>query len=68
MTEVKPTMHRRMTEDEYRAAAKAIYAPGHGGSFSDGDINVDGDAIVSSSDTGAYVAAWVWVEAEATPE
>lgn len=28
---------------------------------SDGDIQIDGDAEVSPSDQGAFVAAWVWV-------
>ena len=45
----------------YRKAAQAIYAGGTGGQFSDGDINIDDDAVVSESDEGAYVAAWVWV-------
>ncbi len=28
------------------------------------DIEIDGDAIVSRSETGAFVAAWVWVSNE----
>jgi hypothetical protein len=27
----------------------------------DGEIEIDDDAIVSESDEGAYVQAWVWV-------
>lgn len=27
----------------------------------DADIDVDTDAVVSYSDTGAYVQCWVWV-------
>lgn len=50
----------------YRQAAKRLYY-GHGGTFSDGDIDIDSDAVVSESDEGAYVAAWVWVPATETP-
>lgn len=28
----------------------------------DGEIEIDDDAIVSESDEGAYVQAWVWVD------
>ncbi|MGH9691021.1 MAG: hypothetical protein ACRD4C_08090 [Candidatus Acidiferrales bacterium] len=28
----------------------------------EGDIEVDDDAVVSISDGGAYVQAWIWVE------
>jgi len=45
------------------SAAKDNYT-GCGGEYSDGDINVDDDAVVSQSDKGAYVAAWVWVTNE----
>lgn len=45
---------------QYRLAAEMMYC-GHGGQFEDGDINIDSDAVVSESDEGAYVAAWVWV-------
>lgn len=48
----------------FREKARGIYANGCGGDFSDGDINVDDDAVVSESDEGAYVAAWVWVPQE----
>ena len=51
----------RLSDPEYRRKAQEIYASGTGGQFGDGDINVDDDAIVSESDEGAYVAAWVWV-------
>jgi hypothetical protein len=30
----------------------------------EGEVEVDGNAIVSSSDTGAYVMAWVWIDEE----
>lgn len=29
----------------------------------DGEVEIDSNAIVSESDTGAYVQAWVWVDA-----
>lgn len=32
----------------------------------DGTIEVDDGAKVSHSDNGAYVQAWVWVEAESS--
>jgi hypothetical protein len=44
------------TANAYRAAAKDEYV-------SEGAIEIDSDAIVSSSLLGAYVAAWVWVDA-----
>ncbi len=44
-----------MTEEEYRDEAYRVWA-------SDGEIEIDADAVVSvSEDGGAYVAAWVWV-------
>jgi hypothetical protein len=46
--------------EDYRNKARDRYT-GHGGDFSDGDIDIDVDAVVSHSDEGAYVAAWVWV-------
>lgn len=50
--------------EKYRAAARAQYADG-----SNNDIEIDADAIVSESDEGAFVAAWVWVgKAEAFPD
>jgi len=30
----------------------------------DGGLEIDEDAIVSDSERGAYVAAWVWVDCE----
>lgn len=42
-------------DDAFISAAKEKHVSG------DGEINVDDDAIVSQSDKGAYVAAWVWV-------
>lgn len=57
----KHTMARKTSDKiRYRNAASEMYT-GHGGQFSDGDINVDANAVVSQSDEGAYVAAWVWV-------
>jgi hypothetical protein len=34
----------------------------------DGEIEVDEDAVVSESDDGAYVQAWVWVYAPQADE
>lgn len=53
------------TEDRteaYRRAAKALHEV-------DGEIEIDPDATVSfGDDSGAYVAAWVWVpDAEVDP-
>lgn len=44
----------------YREKAKELHVW-----YSDGDVNVDECAVVSESDEGAYVAAWVWVPREA---
>lgn len=32
----------------------------------DGECKIDGDAMVSQGDDGAYVQAWVWVPSEHT--
>lgn len=40
-------------------AAVARYEIGH--PWTDGDIDIDEDAIVSVSDEGAYVMGWFWV-------
>ena len=55
-----------MTDSEYREQAQRQY-------HRDGDIEIDGDAVVSrdaerygttpAGDEGAYVQAWVWVSA-----
>ena len=39
----------------YRAAAINQYQ-------NDGDLLIDGDAIVSMSEEGAYIQAWIWVQ------
>lgn len=45
-------------EAKYRKAADDIWGK-------DGEIEVDQDALISESeDGGAYVQAWVWVDAE----
>ncbi len=44
-----------MTDDDYRADAREQYGLGD-------EIDIDADAVVSrGDDSGAYVAAWVWV-------
>jgi hypothetical protein len=46
-----------MTDAQYIEAAREHHA------MSEGDVEVDDNAVVSrGSDHGAYVAAWVWVE------
>jgi hypothetical protein len=47
----------------FRIAAHDLYVARGKSSLTDGDINVDEGAVVSESDEGAYVAAWVWVRA-----
>lgn len=42
----------------WRLAADSTYV-------SDGEIEVDDDAVVSVGEEGAYVAAWVWVSGAA---
>jgi hypothetical protein len=47
-----------MSDEWFRTRAKELY-------HEEGEIEVDFDASVSSSDNGgAYVAAWVWVPLE----
>lgn len=41
-------------QQRYRAAAKEAY-------HSQGEIEIDDNAVVSHSEEGAYVQAWVWV-------
>jgi hypothetical protein len=41
--------------DSYIEAARDEYQR-------DGEIEIDDDAVVSHSEEGAYVAAWVWVD------
>lgn len=51
------------TDDQFRSVAHERYVCG-----SDGDIDMDENAVVSQSDEGAYVAAWIWVSNEAAEE
>jgi hypothetical protein len=54
-------------EKQIIALAQQQYE-GHSRTTSDGDINVDDDAVVSEEgENGAYVAAWVWVDFAGTP-
>jgi hypothetical protein len=46
-----------MTDEQYRVKAKEEYGE-------DGSIEFDEDAVVSPSEEGAYVQAWVWVSKE----
>lgn len=48
----KPISQR--LQERYRAAAKSTY-------HRQGEIEIDDNAIVSHSEEGAYVQAWVWV-------
>jgi hypothetical protein len=47
------------TDASYRASAAERYE-----NFSDGDVDIDEDAVVSVGDGGAYVMAWLWVRDE----
>jgi hypothetical protein len=51
----KPISQR--LQERYREAAKETY-------HRQGEIEIDDNAIVSDSDDGAYVQAWVWVDVE----
>lgn len=54
-------------DEAYRKAATELYERRSKSSLDDGDINVDrlvSGPVVSESDEGAYVAAWVWVRRE----
>jgi hypothetical protein len=42
-------------DEQYRTAAKDTY-------HQDGSIEIDDHAIVSHSEEGAYVQAWVWID------
>lgn len=49
-----------VTDDEIRDKARELYAY-------DGEIEIDGNAVVSrGDDPGAYVAAWLWVPLDET--
>lgn len=50
---IAPPISQRMQE-RYRKAAKETY-------HRQGEIEIDDNAIVSHSDEGAYVQAWVWI-------
>jgi len=52
--------------EDFRREARERYT-GHGGTFDDGDIDIDEEAVVSESDEGAYVQAWVWVPRKDEP-
>ena len=43
-----------MTEEEYRAKAREEYEE-------EGKLEFDDEPVVSLSEDGAYVQAWVWV-------
>jgi hypothetical protein len=47
-------MHATGVLERYIAEAKRKY-------HVDGEVEIDDDAVVSHSDEGAYVQAWVWV-------
>ena len=47
-------LHPRITDERHVAAAKALYNE-------EGILEVDRGALVSHSEEGAYVQAWVWV-------
>lgn len=49
---------RMIAGEAYRKAARAQH-------HVDGYLEVDDDAVVSESEEGAYVQAWVWVSKEA---
>lgn len=47
--------------DQYRQKAKSIWED-------EGQIEIDQNAVVSESENGAYVQAWVWVEKDDSDE
>lgn len=55
--EIGSTQHRELV-----VKARARYAEG-----SDDNIEIDDQAAVSEASEGCWVAAWVWVPAEAHP-
>jgi hypothetical protein len=51
-----------LAQDRYQAAEGCVRG------ISDGDIDIDDDALVSEGDeNGCFVAAWVWVRFDGTP-
>lgn len=48
-------------EDPYGKAAKRLY-------HEDGETEIDDYTVISDSNSGAYVLAWVWVDASDVPE
>jgi hypothetical protein len=53
--------HQRQTEPHLSAYADGA---GNTGFLSEGEVEVDGDAIVSEGSDGGYVMAWVFVSHE----
>ena len=56
MTNKKPE-YEPSFEQDIRKKARQIYQE-------EGTLEIDADAIVSQSEGGCYVAAWVWVPDE----
>lgn len=52
----------------YRLAAQNKLTKIDAKSYNNEELLVDDDALVSSSNTGAYVQCWVWVENETKPK
>ena len=50
----------KITDEQYRKAARTIYQE-------EGEVEIDDNAKISrdDDDEGVYVAAWVWVPADA---
>lgn len=52
----RPVSQMSDKDAAYRKEAKAQYE-------SEGSVEIDSNALVSKSDEGAYIQAWVWVYA-----
>ena len=50
-----------MSDATYRQRAKALYED-------EGTLEIDDNAVVSKSDGGVYVQAWVWIDDEEEEE
>ena len=57
LVKLREVMAAEISDDELRAAAVERHVVG-----SDNEVEIDENAIVSRSEHGAFVAAWVWVD------
>lgn len=58
----------RTDHSSYRLAAQNKLSKLDAKAWNNDELTIDDDALVSSSNTGAYVQCWVWVENDTKPK